>query len=83
MQDACVQNLAVLLGPDGKVAHAVESALIRSIEDFPVDQLAAAAQPDASAADAAQREGNFAGVFALVDKGRGLGCSVGRFVRWE
>ena len=66
VQHPRVEYLAAALRLHGEVAVAVDAALVRAVEDLPVDQPAAAGQPDATGADAAERKRNLPQVFAGV-----------------
>ena len=59
VQDACVDEFAVLLCLDSKMRVTVEAAFVRTVENFPVNQSPVSSQPDTTCADPAQREGYF------------------------
>ena len=69
VEDARVEQPPVAFGLDGEVAVAVDAALAGAVEDLPVDQPAAAGQPDAAGADAAERKRDLPQAVAAVDAG--------------
>ena len=80
VEDACVEHLAARLGLNGEVGEAVRAALVRPVEDLPVDQAAVAGEPNAAGPDAAEGEGDLCGIGAFVDEAvhGGLRCEAVR-----
>ena len=71
VEDAGVDQLAVLLGLDGEMRVAVVALQRRPVADRPVDQPAAAGDREAARADAAERKGDVAGALARIGESAG------------
>ena len=67
VQHPRIHHFAAALRLHGKVAEAVHAALVRAVEDFPVDQPPVAGQPDRAGADPAERKRD------LVEPGAAIG----------